>query len=223
MKYEALLFDFAGTLAYEKHEAADKRFCIPDQIAELVKRLQRSGYRLGLISNSHRYGDRYWLCDRLQSMGLLSCFECVVSSGAWGIHKPDPLIFLRPLHFMGVHPSKALMVGNSDKCDIEGAQKAGLEALYVDLDLYGMWDNLLIGKLEDPNLGVRKANVITDYVSVRSRRIACQVRHLSHPVAKGDYVIVGGCEKLVNRVDKQLTWEEVIDASRVDLIEIGFE
>lgn len=223
MNYEALLFDYAGTIAYEKKEAGDARFEIPPRIQEAIKFFYNGGYRLGIISNSHRYGDKHWLCKKLQDQGLLAYFEVVVSSGAWGIHKPDPLIFLRPLYFMGVHPMRALMVGNAEKYDIAGAKAIGMDALYVDLDKEGIWLEKLYEKLDDPNCGLRKPNLITDYTTVSGHKISCQVRHLSEPVKPGDWVIIGGVERKVAKVSQELTKENVIDAGRRDTVDISFD
>lgn len=223
MKYEAILFDYGGTLGYQKEGADHSALSIPAEIQDIIRLLYGAGYRLGIISNSHRYGDRFWVSNYLQDLKLLPYFECIVSSGSWGIHKPDVNIFYRALYFMGVLPNRALMVGNSQPCDIEVAQRIGLDALYVDLDIYGLWGQALLDKLEDEHLLVRKPNLITDYISTKSRRITCQVRHLNYPVQPGDYILVGGDEKKVNRVSLDLTQEEVIDPHRDDLIEIGFE
>lgn len=221
MKYEVILFDYAGTLAYEKKSP---RFTIPQELQEMIRTLHGAGYRLGVVSNNHRHGDRLWLCNHLQGLSLLSYFECVVGSGTWGIQKPNPLIFLRPLHFMGVLPSRTLMVGNSETCDIKGAQDAGLDALLVDLDAEGIWVQKLMQALDDPHLFTRKANLITDYVQISYRKIQCLIRHLNEPVKPGDFILVGGCERQVAKVSVELTKDQVLslgpDSISADLIQI---
>lgn len=220
MKYECIIFDYAGTLAYEKE--GPKRWEIPGEHVELIKSLYLSGYRLAVISNSHRYGDRLWLCEKLADAGLLERFEAVVSSGVWGVHKGDPRIFLRTTQFMGVMPSRTLMVGNSEKHD-GAATAVCMDYLLADLDKDGPWDKKLCLKLDDPRLGTRRNNLISDFVVIGGLKIACQVRHLNDPVSVGDVIIVGGREVKVRKVSTSPSKAEILNSSNLDLIEIAFE
>ncbi len=55
-----------------------------------------------------------------------------VISGEVGIGKPEPGIFLLALERLGVSPQAAVMVGDSLARDIQGAQRAGIKAVWLN-------------------------------------------------------------------------------------------
>jgi len=56
----------------------------------------------------------------------------VTISGEEGVGKPDERIFALTLERLAVPPHSAVMVGDSLRRDIAGAQKAGLKAIWVN-------------------------------------------------------------------------------------------
>ncbi len=83
-----------------------------------VERLGRLGLEVAVVSN--------WdvaLGEHLRGLGLEGVV--VVTSAEAGAPKPDPAVFLRALERLGVHPERALHVGDSD-ADEEGARAAGM-------------------------------------------------------------------------------------------------
>lgn len=71
---------------------------------------------------------------RIRKSGLDKWFQVVVVSEAIGFSKPDPKIFEAVLSKMG-HSKKnsVLMIGDSIKADIQGAQSAGIDTCWVNL------------------------------------------------------------------------------------------
>ena len=61
----------------------------------------------------------------LAELGLTPYFSSVVTAAESGARKPDPAPFLRALELVGVEPTRALHVGDSES-DREGARAAGL-------------------------------------------------------------------------------------------------
>lgn len=87
-------------------------------------------YRLALLSNGAPDLQR----EKLEASGLGGYFETVVISGEVGIGKPEPGIFLLALERLGVTPQSAVMVGDSLARDIQGAQRAGIKAIWLNRD-----------------------------------------------------------------------------------------
>jgi putative hydrolase of the HAD superfamily len=88
--------------------------------AEAVAELERLGLRLAVVSN--------WdvaLPEHLEKLGLARYFATVVTSAEAGAPKPDPCIFELALARLGVPPSRALHVGDSEADEL-GARAAGM-------------------------------------------------------------------------------------------------
>lgn len=103
------------------------RICAPysDVLAGLED-LQRD-YALGMLTNGipdiqHK---KMGLC------GISGYFISTVISGDIGFGKPDPRVFHRVLGDLGVSPEEAVMVGNSPKRDVAGAQGVGVLAVQI--------------------------------------------------------------------------------------------
>ena len=118
--------------------------------------LRADGRRLAVVSNSTSEAGVRRLLDRA---GLLDYFERVVSSGTEGVAKPDPEIFRRAVARMGLAPAEALMVGNLPTTDARGAAAAGLHAVWLHRDGFGLGEDppeitsllevpLVLGRLE---------------------------------------------------------------------------
>lgn len=61
--------------------------------------------------------------------GLDDCFDYVVTSEEAGADKPDPAPFKLAIEKLGVEPSDIWMVGDSLRCDVEGARHFGMTTL----------------------------------------------------------------------------------------------
>ena len=93
---------------------------------DVLRELAAAGFRIGLISNSHRCLASFQSHFELQ--GLISA---TVSSSEHGFMKPHPSIFSAALQLVGVRPAEAVMVGDSFKHDVEGAIRAGLRGVLL--------------------------------------------------------------------------------------------
>ena len=106
--------------------ASNHHFEIYDDVEPVLKTLSQRGFILGAISNSHRSLETFKRHFRLD--GLLST---TVSSAEHGFMKPHRSIFESALDQAKVTPDQALMVGDSLKADIEGAQAAGMKGILL--------------------------------------------------------------------------------------------
>ena len=80
-------------------------------------------YRVGLTSNGNNYPARF---------GLSDTFDFVVFSEECGFAKPDPRIYREALRRGGSAPGEAVHVGDSLINDVQGAQAAGIYAVWLN-------------------------------------------------------------------------------------------
>jgi putative hydrolase of the HAD superfamily len=114
---------FAVAELWERFRRADAWRVLPG-VEEALHELRRRGLRLGVVAN---WDER--LEEVLRAVGLLPCFDAVVSSSSVGWAKPHPAIFREALRRLGVEPHEALHIGDDPLRDVEGARAAGLSAL----------------------------------------------------------------------------------------------
>ena len=104
-------------------------FELYDDVPATLVSLRARGLKLGLISNSHRCLTSFQSHFELE--GLVSV---TVSSGEFGVMKPDPRIFQEALDRMNVPASQSVMVGDSLAHDVMGARQVGMRAVLLDRD-----------------------------------------------------------------------------------------
>jgi putative hydrolase of the HAD superfamily len=68
----------------------------------------------------------------LQTIGLAHHFRASISAREYGRAKPDGGIFLAGCAALGVAPEEALYVGDDLLLDVQGAQRAGLRAAWMN-------------------------------------------------------------------------------------------
>jgi putative hydrolase of the HAD superfamily len=97
----------------------------PD-VLPAVRELRELGLRLGIVSD--------WdsnLLPIVGGLGLGGELDFVIASGAVGLSKPDPAIFRLAAPRAGVPPGEGLMVGDSYRADIGGAESAGMDGILI--------------------------------------------------------------------------------------------
>lgn len=68
----------------------------------------------------------------LQAIGLSHHFKVSVAAHQLGCRKPDAAIFLAACDQLGVRPADAVYVGDDVLLDVQGAQDAGLRAVWMN-------------------------------------------------------------------------------------------
>ena len=106
--------------------AEHRHFELYDDVPGALRVLKAQGFRLGLISNSHRPLESFEAHFDLE--GLISVR---VSSADHGFLKPHPSIFHAALDLMQVRPQDAAMVGDSIPHDIDGARRVGMRPILI--------------------------------------------------------------------------------------------
>ena len=138
VQYTARIIELMGgggpdveTVAREIYRdwAEHRHFDLYDDVPDALRALKAQGFRLGLISNSHRPLVSFQ--SHFELDGLISV---AVSSSEHGFMKPHPSIFRAALELMGVRPDEAAMVGDSFAHDVAGAQQAGMRPILLARD-----------------------------------------------------------------------------------------
>lgn len=107
-------------------ERRARHIVYPD-VEPVLQELSRS-FRLALLTNGAPDLQR----AKLAGSGLGPYFQVVVVAGELGVGKPDSRVFEAALDRLGVHPGEAVMVGNSLRSDVAGAQGAGIRAIWLN-------------------------------------------------------------------------------------------
>ena len=125
--------DVLAAAAPDRLELADRiagRFAADSRrhFARLRPTLERLArrFRLGIVSNF--YGN---LEGILAAEGLRPLFSVVADSGVVGVIKPEPGIFLHAAKAVGAAPGDCVMVGDSIKRDMKGAEGVGMRRALV--------------------------------------------------------------------------------------------
>lgn len=99
-----------------------------DQPHRTLAALKAQGLKVGVISN---YAHAGVLRDAFARLGLAEHLDALVVSADVGYLKPHPALFQAALDALGVRAEDAVMVGDDLECDVVGARKAGLKAIWV--------------------------------------------------------------------------------------------
>ena len=96
---------------------------------DTLRKLSRRTVKLGVISNVSSHEVALGILDKVR---LARYFDLVVTSAETGIRKPDPGIFRYALYQLNIGPEEAIMVGDSERHDIQGGYIAGLRTVLVN-------------------------------------------------------------------------------------------
>lgn len=96
--------------------------------APTLSRLRDSGYRLGLLSNT--WWSSRWLDEDLKNLGLADFFDAVLYNSDLPRAKPHPSVFLKAARRLDAAPTACVMIGDDPRCDVAGAQDAGLRTVW---------------------------------------------------------------------------------------------
>ena len=95
---------------------------------DTLETLQSRGYRLGCVTNRVFSGPAFFA--EVDELGLTPYFDTLVASCDIGYMKPHPKIFEHTLETLAIEPQEALMVGDSLRADVAGAQALGMTAVW---------------------------------------------------------------------------------------------
>jgi len=103
-------------------------WALEEDAIPMLKKLESSGYRMGIVSNAGDNKDVFQLVERFQ---LEPFFDFVLTSAACSYRKPHPRIYEVALAHWNIPAHEAVMVGDTLEADINGAQKVGLLGVWI--------------------------------------------------------------------------------------------
>lgn len=116
---------------------------------QLLIRLKKQGYLLGVLTNGVVNVQR----NKVNLLSLSDLVDTVVYARENGAayEKPHKQAFIRVCQELNVDVTDAVMIGDNYNCDIKGALKAGLMAIYLNKKSIGNCDIALhtINQLHD--------------------------------------------------------------------------
>ena len=93
-----------------------------------LERLRGIGIKLALLTNGST--EKQW--GKIRQFGLAGFFDHIQVEGDLGFGKPDGRAFRYALAALDVPAEEAWMVGDNLLADIEGAQRSGIFAVWID-------------------------------------------------------------------------------------------
>lgn len=121
---------------------------------DTLTRLRAAGLRIGLVSNCSSD-----VRDMLDTSALGSLLDTVVLSAEVGLMKPDAGIFQLAARRLAVEPHTCLYVGDGNDGELDGAARAGMKPILLDLDEGHAWTGTRIRSLTEvlPHAGISRA------------------------------------------------------------------
>ena len=119
---------------------------------------REGGVRLGMVTN----GDASQQRDKIARHGLAGYFDVIVIEGEFGAGKPDEAVYRHALATLGARPEETCMVGDHLDFDVAGAQRLGMQGIWIDRTAAGLPEGCVvrpdrvIRSLEELRLGRRE-------------------------------------------------------------------
>jgi putative hydrolase of the HAD superfamily len=102
-------------------------------------------YKLHIITNGFEEIQH----NKMQNSQIADFFDTITTSEEAGVKKPHLAIFEKALQKSNAEPQNSIMIGDSYEADIEGAQNAGLHAVYFDY--YGKFERVQAPQIQKLN------------------------------------------------------------------------
>ncbi|MEN0644812.1 HAD-IA family hydrolase [Alkalicoccobacillus gibsonii] len=96
-------------------------------LTRMLNELKQKHFKIGVITNGRDFYQR----SKIDSLGITSYTDVIVTSGELGIKKPDPAIFLYGLGKLEVQPEQAIFVGDDLTKDIVPAKSLGMRTILM--------------------------------------------------------------------------------------------
>ena len=119
--------EFTPKVSQYMEDSYRPKSIVPDDVLQLLPRLQQAGYSMAVISNRDKPYQQ-----EIESLGIAPYFVFSMAGGEVKAWKPEPNIFLHACKQMDVKPSQAIYVGDNYFADVVGARRAGLQPVLYD-------------------------------------------------------------------------------------------
>ena len=139
--YHFVLFELLKDLGHAEvaeaviRSALDKMFSITqsnwaleEDTIETIQQLKSNNYKIGIFSNA---GDDKDVQTLVESFGIRTYFDFVLTSAACFYRKPHARAFEIAIARWNILPEEAVMVGDSLPADIFGANNVGMHSIWI--------------------------------------------------------------------------------------------
>jgi putative hydrolase of the HAD superfamily len=124
-----------------KVDVVRKALCVPaagsiqlfDGAASLLRTIRGLGLRCALVSNASVRSSDDYRAD-FAGFGLADLVDVFISSIDLGVRKPDPGMFIAALQALDCRADRAVVVGNSERNDIEPGRRLGARTIRVAIE-----------------------------------------------------------------------------------------
>jgi putative hydrolase of the HAD superfamily len=116
----AISDDYVKRSPYKKH--------LFEGAIRVLDYLKHKAYQLHIITNG--FNEVQFI--KLTESALLPYFDTITTSEHAGHNKPDEKIFIHALADAGAKKQESIMIGDNFEADIEGAIKAGIDAIWFN-------------------------------------------------------------------------------------------
>lgn len=108
-----------------------QKLSVYEYVKETLQELKNRGKKVYLLSNAQSDFTR----PEIDMLGLTPYFDGIFISSERGCKKPSSEFFSQLLEAFELEAKECLMVGNDESADIMGAQKAGIDSLYIHTEI----------------------------------------------------------------------------------------
>lgn len=108
-----------------------------DGVIELFQELKARGKKIYLLSNAQES----FTMPEINSLGIKDYFDGIIISSEEQCKKPSKNFFEKLVEKYGIDFKESIMIGNDGTSDIEGANKVGMDSLYINTEISPMNEN----------------------------------------------------------------------------------
>lgn len=106
----------------------EENWCLFDDVYEVLEKLYKSGYKLGVISN----GDLSQQTDKLKKTGIYNFFDIVTTSSEYDYSKPDVRLYEEIIRKYNIDKDNMIMIGDQVEKDVLPCLSIGLDAIWLN-------------------------------------------------------------------------------------------
>jgi len=132
----------------QHYAVTQKNWRLEKDAIPCLEALQAANYKMGIISNA---GDDRDVQKLVETFGITSYFDIVLTSAACGYRKPHKKIFELALEYFNIRAEEVAMIGDTLKADIQGANQMGM---------YSVWITRRVENPSEDNLSVQPQAII---------------------------------------------------------------
>lgn len=129
---EEFKLDLVWNVLLDDYMTGFQRHCVGfPNLHEILLYLKSNNFKIGMITNGFAEFQR----NNIRALSIEEHFDTILISEVEGLRKPDPEIFRRALHRLGLKPEEAAYVGDHPDNDVFASRNVGMKGIWKE-DLY---------------------------------------------------------------------------------------